>query len=142
MNSTATDVLELIVGTITPTQIPVYEGIAPQGAKYPYVVAELVGAIPAYSLGGDSGIRIDSWVVRITFYDNHRAASDQVRELDQMIGQLLEPQFNVVKNQTVIMNADRGTTIGPAWLSHENYWMLSTQWHIRATANGTFPPES
>ena len=142
MNATATDVLQWVVSRIQIAKIPVYEGVAPQSAKYPFVTVELVGSIPNYSLGGNSGIRIDEWMVHIACYDNSRLASDHILEFDQMVGLMLEDQFNSVQNQTLITNADRGITSGPTWLAHENYWMLSTQWHIRAIADGTLPVES
>jgi hypothetical protein len=142
MNATITDTVQWVVSRIKAAGITVYEGVAPQTAKYPFVVVNPVGSLSQYSLGGDSGIRIDEWIIDITCYDNSRLASDHVLEFDQMIGLMLENQFNVVQKQSVIMNADRGITVGPKWLDHENYWMLSIQWHIRVTANGTLPVES
>ena len=142
MNATAIDTLEWVVSRIKAAQISVYAGVAPQGAKYPFVTVELVGSLPEYSLGGNSGIRIDSWIIRVACYDNSRLAADHVLEFDQMVGLMLENQFNITQNQTTIMNADRGITNGPTWLDHENYWMLSVQWHVRAIANGTLPVES
>jgi hypothetical protein len=142
MNATIPDVLIFLVAQIRALGYDVYTGLAPQGAKYPFVTLNIVATTPEYSLGGNSGIRIDTHVMSVAIFDKNRNAPNTILSWDQGIGQLIEGLFNQEQNQTTIMGFDRGRTIGPLWLEHENNWMLTSEWQIRAYANGQLPAEA
>ena len=141
MNSTATDLLTWLVTKIRALGYDVYQGVAPAGAAYPFVTVNFVTSVPSYSLGGDSGIRIDEWAIAISIFCRDRDAANLCIQYDQKIGAAIEGQFNQVQAQTTIMNWDRGETIGPTWVEHENNWMLVANWHPRAYADGTLAAE-
>lgn len=141
MNATIPDVLTFVVAQIQALGYPVYTGLAPQGAKLPYVTLNVIATNPNYSLNGNAGIRIDEHTISLAIFDNHANAPSTLLSWDQGIGQLIEGIFNQTQNATTIMSFDRGHTIGPVWEGHDNDWMLTSQWRIRSYADGSQPPE-
>jgi hypothetical protein len=137
MRSTTDDLLTWIVARLRSGGITVYATLAPQGAAYPFAVVELVNNSSGYTLGGESGNRVDTWSVQISSFDNHRLASSSIVDYDDLIGQLLENQFRVVQGSTTIINCDRVNVIGPMWLDHENYYSIVSKWSIRTHITGS-----
>lgn len=137
MRATTDDLLTWIVARLRSGGITVYATVAPQSASYPFAIVELVNNSSSYTLGGESGNRVDTWSVQISSFDNHRLASTSVVDYDDLIGQLLENQFQVVQGNTTIINCDRVNVIGPSWLDHENYYALVSKWSIRTQITGS-----
>lgn len=137
MRTTAEDLMVWMVARLRNAGVKVYETVAPQGTAYPYAIIELIGSKSDYTMNGESGTRIDVWSVQISSYDNRRLAANSVIDYDNLIGQLLENQFNKTQGNSVIVNADRTNTIGPLWLDHENIFSFVSKWNIRVTTVGT-----